>query len=75
MSSAEVVQRTCGTPVSIADSVSQASNEEATCECHEQIANVDANLSHSCVFKTHDVTSFVIDRDSCNDILPQWSRG
>ena len=27
-----------------------------------------------CVFKTQDVTSFVINRDSCNNILPQWSR-
>ena len=28
-----------------------------------------------CVFETHDVTSFVIDRDSRNNILPQWSQG
>ena len=33
-------------------------------------------LSHVfCVFKTHDVTSFVIDRYSRNNILPQRSRG
>ena len=25
--------------------------------------------------KTHGVTSFVIIRDSCHNILPQWSRG
>ena len=71
------MQRTFGTTVSTADSVSQVSNEEAMCVCHEQRANSDANLSHSCVcaFETHDVTSFVIDRDSCNNILPQCSRG
>ena len=33
-------------------------------------------LSHVfCVFKTHDVTSFVIGRYSRNNILPQRSRG
>ena len=39
------MQRTCGTTVSLADSVSQVSNEEAMCECHVQRANCDANLS------------------------------
>ena len=72
-----VVQGTFGTTVSIVDSVSQMSNEEAMCECHEQKANSDANLSHSCVFvfKTHDVTTFVIDRDSRKNSLPQLTRG
>ena len=28
-----------------------------------------------CVLRTHDVTSWVINRDSCNNSLPQWSRG
>ena len=39
------------------------------CECHELKANFDANLSQSCVvcIKTHDVTGFVIDRDSRNN--------
>ena len=44
-----VLQRTFGTTVSIADSVSKVSNEEAIFECHEQRANSDAILSHSCV--------------------------
>ena len=71
------VQRTFGKTVSIADFVSQVSSEEAMRECHEQSANFDANLlGHVfCVFKTHYVTSFVIDRDSRNNIIPPWSRG
>ena len=40
----QVMQRTFGTTVSIADSVSQVSNEEAMCERHEQKATSDANL-------------------------------
>ena len=55
------VQRTFGTTVSVSDSVSQVSNEEATCECHEKRASLRTNLSRSCYvyFQTHDVTSFV----------------
>ena len=50
----QVVLRTFGTTVSNADSVSQVSNEEAMCECHEQRANFDANLSPSCVLSLKD---------------------
>ena len=49
-----VVQRAFGTTVSIADSVSQVSNEEKLCESHEQSANSDANLSQSCVLRIQD---------------------
>ena len=61
----QVVQRTFGTTVSTADPESQVNNEEAPYERHEQRANSGKNLlTHVfCVFKTHDVTSFVIDRD------------
>ena len=48
----QVVQRTFGPTVSIADSVSQVTNEEATCEFHEQRAGSGTNLSHSCVVCT-----------------------
>ena len=45
----QVMQQTFGTTVSTADSVSAVRNE-APYECHEQRANFDAHLSHSCVF-------------------------
>ena len=50
----QVVQRTFGTTVSIAESVSQVSNEETVCECYEQRANPGTNLSHSCVLCIQD---------------------
>ena len=56
----QVVQRTFGTSASIADSVSLVSNEEAMRECHEQRANFDANLSHSCVLCRPVLSSIVI---------------
>ena len=69
------MQQTFGTTVSTADSVSAVRNE-APYECHEQRANFDVHLSHSCVFcvfEAHDTTSFVIDRNSRNNIIPRWS--
>ena len=68
-----VVQRTFRTTVSIAGLVLQVRSEGALCECH---ISMQIFLSHVfCAFKTRDVTGFVIDRDSRNNIFPQRSRG
>ena len=58
-------------------SVSQVSNEEATCECHERRAGSGKNLSPSCVFvlQTHDVTSLSSIVIRAITFLPQRSRG